>query len=124
MLFAVGSTAPEVMEQLGHTDARLTLGIYARTMRHAEGDRERLPSLVEAPDWARTGTGPITSAAQARPRKRRKAKKNPPQAAGSSNGRGGFRTCDLSRVKKLRLVADIAENRVVAGDIEIWDERR
>jgi hypothetical protein len=47
ILFAIGRTAPEVMEQLGHSDARLTLRIYARAMRQDEGERERLQALVD-----------------------------------------------------------------------------
>ena len=47
LLFALGRTAPEVMAQLGHTDARLTLRVYARAMSQDEGERERLQSLVD-----------------------------------------------------------------------------
>jgi integrase len=47
LLFALDYSAPEVMEQLGHTDARLTLRIYAKAMRQEAGERERLRALVE-----------------------------------------------------------------------------
>jgi integrase len=47
LLFALGYSAPEVMEQLGHTDARLTLRIYAKAMRQQTGERKRLRALVE-----------------------------------------------------------------------------
>lgn len=47
LLFALGYSAPEVMEQLGHTDARLTLRIYAKAMRQQAGERKRLRALVE-----------------------------------------------------------------------------
>jgi len=47
VLFALGRTAPEVMAQLGHTDARLTLRVYARAMSQDEGERERLQTLVD-----------------------------------------------------------------------------
>ncbi len=100
LLFAVGATAPEVMEQLGHTDARLTLGIYARTMRHGDEERERLRRLVETPVWAPLGTGAATSASRARRSKRPRPTKNPPRAAGSPHGHGWARTSDLSRVKR------------------------
>jgi len=100
LLFAVGEPAPAVMEQLGHTDARLTLGIYAKTMRQRQGDRERLKALVETRHWAPMGTGRVTSTTQARPSRQARPQKNPLQAGGSTNGRGGFRTCDLSRVKR------------------------
>jgi len=46
LLFALGRTAPEVMEQLGHTDPKLTLRIYARAMRQEAGERERLQELA------------------------------------------------------------------------------
>ena len=47
LLFALGRTAPEVMAQLGHTDARLTLRVYARAMSQDEGERDRLQTLVD-----------------------------------------------------------------------------
>lgn len=47
ILFAIGRTAPEVMAQLGHTDARLTLRVYARAMSQDEGEREQLKALVD-----------------------------------------------------------------------------
>ena len=42
MMFALGSTAPEVMAALGHTEARLTVTIYARSMNR---DPDELPAL-------------------------------------------------------------------------------
>jgi integrase len=36
VLFALGRAAPDVMEQLGHTDPKLTLRIYARAMRRGK----------------------------------------------------------------------------------------
>jgi integrase len=47
LLFAIGRTAPEVMAQLGHADARLTLRIYAQAMSQEPGERERLQALVD-----------------------------------------------------------------------------
>jgi hypothetical protein len=46
LLFAIGRAASEVMAQLGHPDARLTLGNYARVMSQDPGERERLEALV------------------------------------------------------------------------------
>ena len=46
LLFALGRPAPIVMEQLGHTDAKLTLRIYARAMRRGEGETKRLREIV------------------------------------------------------------------------------
>jgi hypothetical protein len=39
------------MAQLGHTDARLTLRVYARAMSQDEGEREQLKALVDGRDW-------------------------------------------------------------------------
>ncbi len=47
VLLSLGEEVPYVMEQLGHTDPEVTLGIYARVMRRSEGDRERLRALVD-----------------------------------------------------------------------------
>ena len=47
LLFAIGRTAPEVMAQLGHADARLTLRIYAQAMSQEPGERERLQAVVD-----------------------------------------------------------------------------
>lgn len=47
LAFALGRTAPEVMAQLGHTDARLTLRVYARSMSRDKGERGRLQDLVD-----------------------------------------------------------------------------
>jgi integrase len=46
VLFAVGWTPPEVMEALGHMDARLTLNLYARAMRRDAADVAALHELV------------------------------------------------------------------------------
>lgn len=49
LMFAIGRTPPEVMEALGHVDARTTLQIYARAMRREEGEIEILKQLVGGP---------------------------------------------------------------------------
>jgi hypothetical protein len=46
ILYALGRTPPQVMEQLGHTDPKLALRIYARAMRRDPGDIERLRRLA------------------------------------------------------------------------------
>lgn len=55
LLFALGCSAPEVMEQLGHTDARLTLRVYAKAMRQEDGERQRLRALVEGRPLRKAG---------------------------------------------------------------------
>ncbi len=47
LLFARREEAPYVMAQMGHTDPKVTLGIYAQVMFRGEGERERLRQLVE-----------------------------------------------------------------------------
>jgi hypothetical protein len=88
------------MSQLGHTDAGFTLRVYAHAMRRDEGDKERLKALVEGRDWAPLGTTvgqtpPADARAEAT-----ENDETPTDAGASEDGRGGFRTCDLSRVKR------------------------
>ena len=101
ILYVRGEDPPYVMAQLGHTDAGFTLRVYAHAMRRDEGDKERLKALVEGRDWAPLGTtGPKRRPSDARAEATRETTK-PPQMQGlSEDGRGGFRTCDLSRVKR------------------------
>ncbi len=47
VLYAIGSTPPVVMAEMGHTDPKLALAIYARAMRHDEGQIAALRALVE-----------------------------------------------------------------------------
>ena len=87
------------MAQLGHTDPAFTLRVYAHAMRRDEGDKERLKALVEGRDWAPLGTsGPTTprQPAEVDPEN----DESPADAGLPEDGRGGFRTCDLSRVKR------------------------
>lgn len=57
LLLATGAEVPYVMRQVGHTDPKVTLSIYAQVMYRGEGERERLKAVVESTDWALTGTG-------------------------------------------------------------------
>jgi hypothetical protein len=88
-MFAIARRAPDVMEQLGHTDARLTLRVYARAMRQSAVERDRLKALVEGADWAPTGTS-ADSASHATAPSQSPAKKNPGMSRGSSMGTAGF----------------------------------
>ena len=100
ILYVRGEDPPYVMAQLAHTDAGFTLRVYAHAMRRDEGDKERLKALVEGRDWAPLGT----TAAQTPPADARaevpEDDETPADAGVSDDGRGGFRTCDLSRVKR------------------------
>ncbi len=64
VLIALGEDPAYVIEQLGHTDPRLTLRLYAKAMGRRDGERERLRALVEGYEWAASGTN---DAAEARP---------------------------------------------------------
>ena len=89
-----------MMQQLGHADPGFTLRVYAHAMRRDDGDKERLKALVEGRDWAPMGT----ETPDKRPTPAREAApqndESPANAELSDDGRGGFRTCDLSRVKR------------------------
>ena len=56
LLLALGEEVPYVMRQVGHTDPKVTLSIYAQIMFRGEGERERLRALVEGSHWALLGT--------------------------------------------------------------------
>jgi hypothetical protein len=53
---AVGRTPPEVMEALGHTDARLTLKLYARAMGPDPNELQGLRALTGVRTLASGGT--------------------------------------------------------------------
>lgn len=65
LLFALGRTAPDVMEQLGHTDPKLTLRVYARAMRRDVDDAAALRSLAGL-EWAPVGTSALQDPSAAR----------------------------------------------------------
>jgi hypothetical protein len=83
--------------QLGHTDAGFTLRVHAHATRRDEGDKERLKALVEGRDWAPRWA---KRRRQTLARKRLETRKPRGSRGFRENGRGGFRTCDLSRVKR------------------------
>ena len=57
LLFALGEPHPVVMREMGHTDAKLTLNVYAQVMDRDEKENERLRALVNGESWGRLGTG-------------------------------------------------------------------
>ena len=85
ILTALGRDPRYVMEQLGHTDPKFTLRIYAHVMRFSDDERVRLKALAEGAQWALMGTRPSVKVAPKR---------------GASHGRGWARTSDLSRVRR------------------------
>ena len=100
ILFVRGEDPPYVMAQLGHTDPAFTLRVYAHAMRRDDGDKERLKALVEGRDWAPMGTTGPDDASDAVEDHSTGNDETPASAEVSDDGRGGFRTCDLSRVKQ------------------------
>ena len=57
LLLATGADVPYVMAQAGHTDPKMTLGVYAQVIASKTDHGAALDGLVEASDWALTGTG-------------------------------------------------------------------
>jgi integrase len=100
LLVASGEDPAYVMEQLGHTDAKLTLRIYAHTMRRKDGERERLHALVTGKSWPRLGTGAQSTPKPPAHRADPKKPKTPRTRGLPSDGRGWVRTSDLSRVRR------------------------
>jgi hypothetical protein len=100
ILYVRGEDPPYVMAQFGHTDAGFTLRVYAHAMRRDEGDKERLKALVEGRDWAPLGTTPGQTPLADPSAEAPENDETPADAGASEDGRGGFRTCDLSRVKR------------------------
>lgn len=61
LLLAIGEEVPYVMQQVGHVDPKVTLGLYAKVMFRRDGERDRLRSLVGSaaiPDVAEGGVTP------------------------------------------------------------------
>jgi integrase len=99
LLLAIGEDVPYVMSQVGHSDPKVTLAIYAQVMFRGKGERERLRALVEGSDWAPMGTSADFEASHGTTDAAEESE-NPADSGASSDGRGWFRTSDLSRVKR------------------------
>jgi integrase len=60
VLYALGSTPPVVMAEMGHTGPQMALAIYAHAMGREAGQLDALRALVNGADWAANGQpGPI-----------------------------------------------------------------
>jgi hypothetical protein len=46
VLLAIGEEVPYVMQQVGHADPKVTLGVYAKVMFRGDGERDHLRALV------------------------------------------------------------------------------
>jgi integrase len=58
VLIALGRDPRYVMEQLGHTDPKFTLRVYAHAMRFSEEDRARLKAFAEGGGWHQLALDP------------------------------------------------------------------
>ena len=87
------------MQQVGHTDPKVTLGIYAKVMLRRDGERDHLIALAEGVDWAQAGTNEADDGLASEPLKEPTNEK-PGRDGSSKDGRGWVRTSDLSRVRR------------------------
>jgi hypothetical protein len=87
------------MAQLGHTDPAFTLRVYAHAMRRDAGDKERLKALVLGRFGAPVGTTRLDDGSDGIERHSTGNEETSADAEVWDDGRGWFRTSDLSRVK-------------------------
>jgi len=87
------------MQQVGHTEPKVTLGIYAKVMLRRDGERDRLIALADGVDWAQTGTNEADDGSASEPLVEPTNEK-PGRGGSSKDGRGWVRTSDLSRVRR------------------------
>jgi len=100
ILLALGKPVPYVMQQVGHTDPKVTLSIYARVMYGGEGEKERLKMVTEGADWALLGTSAPEETPVPGDQMTLDSLESQGDAGDSDDGHGWFRTSDLSRVKR------------------------
>jgi integrase len=62
LLLAAGADVPYVMAQLGHTDPKMTLGVYAKVIASKTDHGAALDGLVGTTDWAPSGTTALDTA--------------------------------------------------------------
>lgn len=67
ILVALGEDPAYVIGQLGHSDPRLTLRLYARQMSRRDGEKDRLRALVNGNEWAPMGTDTARTTRDAEP---------------------------------------------------------
>ncbi len=99
VLLALSEDVPYVMRQVGHSDPKVTLSIYAQVMFRGEGEAERLKALVEGSNWANNGTSAVIPTSESH--SETAAEDQKPAISGDfEDGRGWVRTSDLSRVRR------------------------
>jgi hypothetical protein len=53
------------LQQVGHTDPKITLGSYAKVMFRQDGEKDKLRQLIEGVDWAQLALIPTRRRAAA-----------------------------------------------------------
>lgn len=96
LLLATGAEVPYVMRQVGHSDPKMTLSIYAQVMYRGKGERERLKTIVEGSDWALLGTGGEIPVPEPGEQMTLEAAETRSDAGDSVDGRGWVRTSVLA----------------------------
>lgn len=99
LALTLGDEVPYVMQQVGHTDPKMTLSVYAQVMHRGDGEKERLRRLVDGVELASTGINPADFDFEGEATAENQ-EGNPQSQAGSGDGRGWVRTSDPSRVKR------------------------
>ena len=96
LCFFAGRDLRWVIGQLGHDDPRMTLGVYAQCMKRSQVDEAWSGSSCASRTSPRSGGRESTSGPHEWSYEDFEAA---PEGL-NPDGRGGFRTCDLSRVKR------------------------
>jgi integrase len=99
LLLAAGADVPYVMAQAGHSDPKMTLGIYAKVIASATDHGAALDELVRGAEWALMGTRGDFGA-QPVPNPDPNADENPRVSGGFEEAADGIRTHDLLHGKQ------------------------
>ncbi len=108
MLLATSFDVPYVQSQVGHADSKMTMDVYAQLLDRSKRDHgAAFDALVDAArtnlDSAETGgfSPPFSPPTSLSPRAADTQRSRKSAVSRDLyDGRGGFRTCDLSRVKR------------------------
>jgi hypothetical protein len=99
-----------------HTDPKPALAIYAQAMGRDDRQLQELRAIVEGTDWAAIGQQVCLLRTLRGSRRAWRRTKKPYLSGAFRSGRGGFRTCDLSHVKRLGGSVRSPGNTGGAGD--------
>jgi hypothetical protein len=99
LLLPAGADVPYVMAQAGHSDPKMTLGIYAKVIASATDHGAALDELVRGADWALMGTSANASANEAT-RADSPERRKPRRSGAFDEAADGIRTHDLLHGKQ------------------------